>query len=131
MKTVVTDNDRPCCDWGRVTVYAITILATLLIGWALVRAMKSYLPTAKVGADRAKERYAASAELRQKADADLNGNYAIVNAHNQTVRLPIARAMEVVTRDAKNPDFRAKFLARVEKASTPPPKAPEKPSEFE
>lgn len=131
MKTVVTDNDRPCCDWGRFTVYAITILATLLIGWALVRAMKSYLPTAPVAANRAKERYAASAELRQKAEADLGGNYAIINAHNQTVRLPVSRAMEVITAEAKNPDWRAKFLARVEKASTPPPKAPEKPSQFE
>lgn len=132
MKTVVTTNDNGrCCDWGRTALYAISILGVFLIAWALVRAMKSYAPTQAVNANRAAERSAARADLNQKAQADLNANYAIVNAHNQTVRLPINRAMEVIVQEAQTPEWRAKFLARVEKASTPPPKAPEKPSEFE
>lgn len=133
MKTVVTTNpDREeCCDWKRGALYALTIVGVLLIGWALVRAMKSYVPTQAVNANRSQERAAARADLNQKAQADLNGNYAIVNAHNQTVRLPINRAMEVIVQEAQTPEWRAKFLARVDKASTPPPKAPEKPSQFE
>ena len=49
------------------------------------------------------------------------------------VRLPIEDAVKMVERDwSQNPSAaRSNLITRVEKATAPPPKAPEKPSQFE
>jgi hypothetical protein len=48
------------------------------------------------------------------------------------VRLPIVEAMKLVERKWQNPaEARKDLIARVEKATALPPKAPEKPSAFE
>jgi len=48
------------------------------------------------------------------------------------VRLPIAEAKKLALRDWQNPAAaRSNLIARVEKATAAPPKAPEKPNPFE
>ena len=127
--TEVTPRPR---EIGKLAVYAITILAVLLIGYLLSRAMRTYLPAPQINAKRADERRAALAELRATTHKELFGDAAIINPANNVVRLPIERAIELTIQGHKNPAaFRTNLLARVENATKPPPKAPEKPSEFE
>jgi hypothetical protein len=123
---------RPAAEIGKVTVYAVAILAALLIGYILVHAMRAYIQTQPVNANRAAERAAGLAEVRATAEKELHGEPIYINKNNNVVRLPIDRAMQLVVEGGKNPAaFRSNLMARVEKASTPPPKAPEKPPAFE
>ena len=113
-------------------MYTIVILATLMIGYILVHAMRAYAPAPALNAKRADERRAALAELNGNAQKELNGDPATINAANKVVRMPIARAMELTLQGGKNPAaFRSNLLARVENATKAAPKAPEKPSAFE
>ncbi|HEY6227738.1 MAG TPA: hypothetical protein VI282_11510 [Verrucomicrobiae bacterium] len=136
MKTdsVIETRTRPA-EIGKVTVYAVAILAVLLIGYVLVHAMRAYVQTPAVNAKRAEERAAGLAEVRATAEKELHGDPVYINKNNNVVRLPIDRAMQLVVEGGKNPAaFRSNMMARVEKASTPPPappKAPEKPPAFE
>jgi hypothetical protein len=120
---------------GKVTVYSVAILAVLLIGYILVHAMRAYVPTEAINAKRASERAAGLADVRATAEKELHGDSVYLNRNNGIVRLPIERAMELVVQGGKDPAaFRTNLMARVEKASTPPPappKAPEKPPAFE
>jgi hypothetical protein len=123
---------RPAAEIGKVTVYAVAILAVLLIGYILIHAMRAYVPSTAVNANRASERAAGLAEVRATAEKELRGESVYINKNNNVVRLPIDRAMQIVVESGKNPAaFRSNLMARVEKASTPPPKAPEKPPAFE
>lgn len=122
---------RPA-EIGKVTVYSVAILATLLIGYILVHAMRAYVQTQPVNANRAAERAAGLAEVRANAEKELHGDPVYLNKNNGVVRLPIDRAMQLVVENGKNPaSFRTNLMARVEKASAPPPKQPEKPPAFE
>lgn len=126
------ETPRRCCDYVKIAIYSVAILAVLLIGYILNNAMRSYLPAPNLNKARAAERSAARAEVLQKGQAELNGDYLVINKNNGVVRLPIARAMELVAQGGQNPAaFRSNLLARVENATKPPPKAPEKPSQFE
>ena len=123
---------RPAAEIGKVTVYAVAILAVLLIGYILVHAMRAYVQTPPVNAKRAEERAAGLAEVRATAEKELHGDPVYINKNNNVVRLPIDRAMQLVVEGGKNPAaFRSNMMARVEKATAPPPKAPEKPPAFE
>jgi hypothetical protein len=116
---------RPAAEVGKVTVYAVAILAVLLIGYILVHAMRAYVATPAVNANRASERSAGLAEVRATAEKELHGDSVYINKPNNVVRLPIDRAMQLVVEGGKNPQaFRSNFLARLEKASAPPPKPP-------
>jgi hypothetical protein len=108
---------------GKAAIYSIAILAVLLIGYALVSAMRSYAPTAPINAKRAEERTAARKEVENAALKELNANdYAILNAPNGVVRLPISRAMELTIQGMQDPaGFRSNLTARVENATKPPP----------
>ena len=136
MKTdpVIETRPRPA-EIGKVTVYSVAILAVLLIGYILVHAMRAYVPTQAVNANRAKERAAGLAEVRATAQKELHGDPIYLSKPNNIVRLPIDRAMQLVVEGGKNPAaFRSNLMARVEKAATPPPappKQPEKPPAFE
>ena len=113
-------------------VYGIGILGSFLIVAALVWAMRHYTQPAPLGEDRAAVRAKALAELRA-AESEALRTPAWMDAAKGVVRLPMQQAMTMVERDwGQNPAAaRSNLIARVEKATALPPKAPEKPSQYE
>jgi hypothetical protein len=111
---------RPA-EVGKFPVYSIAILAVLLVGYILVHAMRAYVPTPAINANRAAERAAGLAEVRATAQKELYGDAVYINKNNGVVRLPIDRAMQIVVEGGKNPAaFRSNLLSRVEKATAAP-----------
>ncbi len=98
---------------------------------ALVWVMRTYTRTEPLGEDRAAVRRKNLAELRA-ANAEALSSYGWQDQTRGVVRLPIAEAMKLVENAWQNPAAaRSNLNARVEKATAPLPKAPEKPSQFE
>jgi hypothetical protein len=123
------ESDPKCC--GRGFSVTVAVVLVCLIFAALVWKMRQYTTPAPLGAARAAERATALKELRA-AEADALNNVGWVDPAKGVVRLPIAEAMKLVERKWQNPaQARADLIARVEKATALPPKAPEKPSAFE
>src|SRR5688500_12113535 len=123
-------NNGSCCNKSKCAIYVIAILGCFLIMAALVKIMQNKTSSA-LGADRAEERrknlVTHQAEAKQATE-----NYAWQDQGKGLVRLPVERAMEVSLQEMQNPQAaRSNLIARVEKATAPAPKAPEKPSEFE
>ena len=112
--------------------YVLAVLGSFLIVAALVWAMHRYTQPPPLGEDRAAARAKALDELRA-AEADALEHPGWVDQAKGIVRLPIQDAMQLVERDwGQNPAAaRSNLIARVEKATAVPPKAPEKPSQFE
>ena len=112
--------------------YVLAVLGAFLIVAGLVWAMQHYFQPTPVGQARAAERAKALAELRA-AEAEALNNPGWIDQTKGIVRLPIAEAMKLVEREwQENPgQARSNLIARVEKATAVPPKAPEKPSQFE
>ena len=117
-----------CCAWP----VAFAVLAACLIFAALVWEMKKYTqPTGAVDEARKAERAKALAELRA-AEAEALNNVSWIDQAKGVVRLPITEAMKLAEREWQDPArARSNLVARVEKATALPPKAPEKPSPFE
>jgi hypothetical protein len=112
--------------------YIIAVLGSFLIVAGLVWAMKHYTQPPPLGEDRAAVRAKALAELRA-AEAEALNNVGWVDPVKGIVRLRIEDAMHWVETDwARNPSAALSNLsARVDKATAPPPRQPEKPSQFE
>ena len=111
--------------------YVAGILGSFLIVAALVWAMRHYTQPPPLGEDRVAVRKKALAELRAAEAEELN-TYAWLDQGKGIVRLPIAEAMKLSLRQWQNPAAaRSNLIARVEKATAAPPKAPETPSPFE
>jgi hypothetical protein len=112
--------------------YVLAALGSFLIVAALVWAMHRYTQPPPLGEDRAAVRAKTLAELRA-AEADALEHAGWVDQTKGIVRLPIEDAVRMVERDwGQNPAAaRSNLIARVEKATAPLPKAPEKPSQFE
>jgi hypothetical protein len=120
--------------------YAIAVAGAFLIVAGLVWVMISYTRPGPLGTARADERKKALVELRA-ANTETLTSYGIVDPAKGTVRLPMidketggpGRAMQLALQLwEKNPAAaRSNLIARVEKATAPAPKAPEKPSQFE
>ncbi len=112
-------------------VYFVGIAGALLIVLILIAAMNSRNRAPAISAARSAERLKARQELDAAAAALLN-DYSWVDQGKGIVRIPIATAMEMLQQQWKNPaSGRSNLLARLEKATAQPPKAPEKPSPFE
>ncbi|MFN7139136.1 MAG: hypothetical protein ACK4UN_07350 [Limisphaerales bacterium] len=111
-------------------IYTIAILGTfLIIGW-LVWLMLGNRP-APIGATRSEARYKAAAELKSASTEALTA-IAWQDEGRGLVRLPIDHAKKLTVQKWQNPSAaRADLLSRVDKATAPAPKAPERPSEFE
>jgi len=111
--------------------WVVGILGSFLILAGLVWAMRHYAqpPAAE---NRAAVRSKALAELRA-AEAEALSTPAWIDKNKGIVRLPIQDALNLVVREwAQGPGvLRTNLIARVEKATAAPPKAPEKPSPFE
>jgi len=112
-------------------VYLIAVLGSFLIVAALAWAIHRYTQPPPLGEDRAAVRAKALAELRA-AEKEALENVGWIDQSKGLVRLPIEDAMALVLREWQNPSAaRSNLIARVEKATAPPPKVPEKPSIFE
>ncbi len=111
--------------------YAIGITGTFLIIAALVWAMRHFTQPPPVE-NRAAVRAKALAELRA-AEAEALNTTGWVDQGKGLVRLRIEDAMNIVQHEwSQNPAAaRSNLIARVEKATAPPPNAPERPSQFE
>ena len=124
-------NNGSCCNKTKIAVYSVAILGSFLIMAALVRTMQSKTSSAALGAERAEERRKNLATVRAESEQALK-NYAWQDQAKGLVRLPVDRAMEITLQEWQNPQAaRSNLIARVEKATAPAPKAPEKPSQFE
>jgi hypothetical protein len=123
-------NSEPVRERGGVA-YAAGIVGAFLIVAALVWAMRHYTQPPPIE-DRSAVRAKALAELRA-AEADGLNNAAWLDQGKGIVRLRIEDAISLFEREwSQNPAAgRSNLIARVEKATALPPKAPEKPSQFE
>jgi hypothetical protein len=93
--------------------------------------MYRYTHPAPITQNRIAERKKALAEIRS-AEAESLNHYGWVDQAKGIVRLPIDRAMELMLQEYQNPAAaRSNLVARADKASAPPPKAPEQPSKYE
>jgi len=111
--------------------YTVGILGSFLIVAALVWAMRHYSQPPALGQDRVALRKKALAELHATEAEELN-TYGWLDQSKGIVRLPIAEARKLALVAWQNPAAaRSNLIARVEKATAAPPKAPEKPSAFE
>jgi hypothetical protein len=110
--------------------YVLAAIGALLIMAALVALTRQFTTPAPLGADRAAERKKALAELRGEEHTTLT-TYGWQDKTREIVRLPIARAVELTLQTGDAAALRKDRLARLEKATAAPPKAPEQPSAFE
>lgn len=117
---------------SKTVVTVVVVLATILLMAFLVRQMVNHTRPAAVGADRAAAREKDNAAIRQDAMAALQ-NYGWANQANGFARVPIDEAMKVTVQGYSKgaAEFRKDLLTRVDKANVAPPKAPEKPSQYE
>ena len=123
------DSENKGCGRGYSVTVAVVIACLIFAG--LVWKMRQYTTPAPLGAQRATERAKALAELRAGETEALN-NAGWIDPTKGLVRLPIADALKLAEREWQNPaQARSNLIARVEKATALPPKAPEKPSAFE
>jgi hypothetical protein len=98
---------------------------------AIVATVKISTPVPAVDADRAAVRAKALAEIRAAENQALN-HPDWIDENRGLVRLPISVAMQITEREWQDPAAaRSNLTARVERATAPAPKAPEKPSAFE
>ena len=125
-------NSQPECR-SSVCAYSAAIIGSFLIVAGLVWVMLHYTRPEPLGEDRAALRRKNLAELRAANEEVLhNPNFVWQDPAKGIVRMPIDRAMELALEYWKNPAAaRSNLIARVEKATAVPPKAPEKPSQFE
>jgi hypothetical protein len=113
-------------------VYVVTVLGAFLIVAFLVWAMRHYTQPLPLGEDRAVVRAKTLAELRA-AETEALDTVGWLDPAKGLVRLRIEDAMKwVETEWSRNPvAARSNLSSRVEKATAPPPRQPEKPSQFE
>jgi hypothetical protein len=106
------------------------LIASLLFA-VIVAAVKYTTPIPAIDADRAAVRIKALAEIRAAETQALN-HPGWIDENRGLVRLPISLALQITEREWQNPAaVRSNLMARIEKATAPAPKSPEKPSAFE
>ncbi len=116
---------------ARLTAWAVAILGSFCIMAGLVWVMYYYTRPEDLVAKRAAERRQFLREVKD-AEATLISTYAWQDQAKGIVRVPVQRALELVVQEWQNPAAaRSNLIARVEKATEPPPKPPEKPNPYE
>lgn len=125
-------NDSQSCG-ARAGAYIVAIVGSFLIVAGLVWAMRHYTQPAPLGEDRAAVRAKTLMELRAAEAEALAHPGWVGDPAKGIVRLPIDVAVKMVEQEwGQNPTAaRSNLISRVEKATAPPPKVPEKPSQFE
>lgn len=130
------ESQDACCSPACRTkaAYFLGALVVVLLGVGINAMLKHYTETGAQAAReaRAKERAKAQAEIRQATAQEL-ATAAVLDKAKGVYRIPVTAAMELTLKDYQTDAAasRAAFVARVEKITAPPPKAPEKKSEFE
>jgi hypothetical protein len=120
-----------CSECKSRVAYFFAILGAFLIVAALVFAMRQYVKSEPINANRAAERAAALKELRA-AESDSLNNIAWIDPVKGLVRLRVEDAMKLAEREWQHPAAaRSNLIERVEKATYVPPPPPPKPSAFE
>ena len=121
-------NPEPC---RQKCCVVLPILGTFLIMAFLVALMRHYTRTPSLAADRAAERMTILEDF-QAVNAPLVEKYDWQDQAKGIVRVPLARAKELVLEEWQNPAVaRSNMMARAAKAFAPAPKPPEKKSEYE
>jgi hypothetical protein len=109
----------------------LAFLVACLLFAAIVAVVKYSAPVPAIDADRAAVRTRALAEIRA-AEAQALNQPGWIDENRGLVRLPIEVAMQMTEREWQSPAAaRSNLTVRVEKATAPAPKGPEKPSAFE
>lgn len=123
-----------CCGSRGLSVfsYFVTIVVAILLVWWLNNMLRDY--TTKVETEnraaRGVERKSERRKIDQKGKEE--DSYGWVNEKKGIVRLPVDRGMELILDEYSNKKTaRNNLNARLAKANYQPPKAPEKPSDFE
>jgi hypothetical protein len=127
----MNSRESTCCNCRSWTTLLAALVACLFFA-VLVWTLRKYT-AAPPAVDEARkvERAKARADLTALETEALN-NVGWIDQTKGLVRLPIAEAMKLAEREWQNPvQARSNLIARVEKATALPPKAPEKPSQFE
>ena len=115
----------------KTVVFVVAILGTFLLMAFLVRQMIQRTNPPPVGAERAAARAKDNADIRGAGVDQLN-SYGYVDQAKGVVRVPIEEAIKVTIQGYRNPGvFHSNLVERVEKATAPPPRPPEQPSEYE
>ncbi len=124
-------NGEPTASRG-AWAYFFGITGAFLILAALAWAIHRYTQPPPLGEDRATVRAQALAKERAE-EAEALEHIGWVDPVKGIVRLRIEDAMKMVEQEwGRDPAAgRSNLVARVEKATAAPPKAPEKPSQFE
>lgn len=123
--------DCCCCDKAKLAAWIVAILGVFLLMAVLVKVMLATTAPPPVDRVRAAERAKALADVTA-AGAEALTSYGVVDQGKGIYRLPIEQAMKNIVTEYKNPAAaRTNLIARLEKATAVPPKAPEKPSVYE
>jgi hypothetical protein len=123
-------NDNRSIDF-RTVVFVIFITAAFVALPALIYRERHKTHAKPIGYERADERAAALENVRTNGVATLE-SYGWRNKNEQIVRIPIDQAKKLTAQEWQDPaTARKKLLSLAAKAFTPPPKAPEKKSEYE
>lgn len=115
----------------KLAIYGVILLGAFLLMAYFVRGMLQDFPRRPVNQARAEQRLEGRDKLAA-ASAEALTQPGWADEARGLVRLPIARAMEMVVQIYQDPEAgRAILMERAEKAAAPLPAAPEQPSEFE
>lgn len=124
-------NNGADCSCKKRAAYVLGIVGSFLVVGGLVWLMIEKTKPATLGEDRAALRRKNLTELHS-SNTDALNNYAILDANKKIARLPIKEAKSILITEWKDAKAgRSNLIARVEKATAVPPKAPEKKSDFE
>jgi hypothetical protein len=124
-------NTEPCCQKVRLGTYALGLLGTFLVMAFLVALLRHYTAAPSLSENRAAERM----KIKQDFDAanePLIDKYDWQDKDKGIVRVPIARAKELVLQEWQDPvAARSNLMARAAKAFAPAPKPPPKKNEYD
>lgn len=121
-----------CCNIAaRTWANIIGILGAFLVFALLAGLLRHYTKPQEIGSTRGEERLKARTELSATSSQALR-SYSVADQAKGVVVLPVQRGMELTIQDYKNPSAaRSNMVSRIDALTAPPPKAPEKPSDFE
>jgi hypothetical protein len=115
----------------RIAANVLAFLGTFLVMAFLVGLMRHYTAAPSLSADRAAERMKILADFKA-VNAPLLEKYDWQDKDKGIVRVPVARARELVLEEWQNPAAaRSNLMERAAKAFAPAPKPPEQKNPYE
>jgi hypothetical protein len=124
-------NSESCRQKTRIAANVLAILGTFLVMAFLVGLMRHYTATPSLAADRAAERIKILADFKA-VNTPLLEKYDWQDKDKGIVRVPVARAKELVLEEWQNPAAaRSNLMDRAAKAFAPAPKPPEQKNPYE